>query len=174
MIQGTGILIPPSDFLTGELVAPAGTRIPFNQSAPPLGWTTDASASYTDCVSTLRAASGGTSGGATAWSSWNFGGTINANAYAITVANMPAHSHGTNDPTHNHIASDGNNFMTAGTNGASTDQTLNLFFGFNLETSTNAASANASIGNAGSGTPITPQIVAPQVKYTDFIIGVRS
>jgi len=175
MIQGTGIFIPPSSFLPGELIAPKGTRIPFNQAAAPLGWTTDTASTLTDCTSTLRAASGGTTGGSAVWSGWQFGGTRNANAVTLSVANMPSHTHTVNDPTHAHGPSDGANFLLKG-NGNQWQDGINTvaYSGQQSGSSTvNAAGANVGVGNAGSGSSFTPTIPAPSVKYTDLIICVR-
>lgn len=82
------------------LVAPSGTRMLFQQATVPLGWTQDVSSTFQDCA--MRLNSGAGSGGTTAWSSWNFGGTFGVNAFTISTAQMPSHNHGVNDPTHAH------------------------------------------------------------------------
>lgn len=173
MIQQTGVLIPPSSFLPGELIAPKGTRIPFNQSAPPLGWTTDTASTLSDCTGTIRAASGGATGGSSAWSGWNFGGTRNANAVTLSVANMPSHTHTVNDPSHAHAAGDGGNFYLFGANDQLRSGVSSPALNTTGVTSTNGAGANVGVGNAGSSSPFTPTIPAPQVKFTDLIICVR-
>lgn len=176
MIKGTGILIPPASYLPGQLIAPAGTRIPFNMSAPPVGWTTDAAGTLTDCTATVRSGSGGTTGGSSVWSGWNFGGTRNANAVTLSVANMPAHSHTVNDPTHAHSAGSGGGFFAFGLGDSFR---CNNFVGgignaVGTVANTNGAGANVGVGTTGSSTPFTPTIPAPQVKYTDLIVGVKS
>lgn len=175
MIQQTGVLIPPSAFLPGELIAPKGTRIPFNQAAAPLGWTTDTASTLTDCTGTLRAASGGTTGGSSVWSGWQFGGTRNANAVTLSVSNMPSHTHTVNDPTHAHTASDGANFLVAGNGNSLTAGIQSVAYSGTQSGSNtvNGAGANVGVGNAGSGSAFTPTIPAPQVKFTDLIICVR-
>lgn len=174
MIKGTGIIIPPASYLPGQLIAPAGTRIPFNQATAPLGWVTDTAGTLSDCTATVRSGSGGTTGGSGAWSGWNFGGTRNANAVTLSVGNMPTHTHTVNDPTHAHTASNGDNFYVSGVFNCGTNQALNAIGNANATSGTNGASAGVSVGNAGSGTPFTPTIPAPQVKYTDLVIGVKS
>lgn len=172
MIQGTGILIPPSDFLTGELVAPAGTRLSFNQTTPPVGWTTDASASFTDCTNYIKVANAGTAVGGTVWSSWNFGGTFNANGFTLSTAQLPSHNHSVSDPGHTMTAQGGNFWGDFATGGGLSGGTSNIV---NSGTSnTDAAFTGLSVSNSGSGATITPSITTPQVKYTDFVIGVRS
>lgn len=178
MIKGTGILIPPASYLPGQLIAPAGTRIPFNMSAPPVGWTTDTAGTLSDCTSTVRAASGGTTGGSTVWSGWNFGGTANANAVTLSVANMPSHTHTVNDPSHQHVSSTGDQAVAqVGGGGDRNNQGTSRSTagdGNGSAEATFGAGANVGVGNAGSGSSFTPTLPRPQVKYTDLIIGVKS
>lgn len=89
-------LYPEFALITVSLYAPPGTRIPMQQAAAPLGWITDTTFSDTS----MRYNAGAGSGGSTGWSSWNFGGTFNVNAFGLSVAQLPAHNHGDAGHTH--------------------------------------------------------------------------
>src|SRR5574337_1262634 len=95
-------LIPEFALLVTNLYAPAGTSIPMAQAAAPLGWT---SSTVSDTSFRYNSSTGGSSAGTVAWSSWNSGGTFNLNAFTLTVAQLPSHNHGVNDPGHTHTDS---------------------------------------------------------------------
>ncbi len=78
-----------SDALSGQLSAPAGTRMIFQQTAAPTGWTKDT----THNDKALRLVSGAVSSGGTLSFSTVFGKS-STEGTAISVAQMPAHSHG--------------------------------------------------------------------------------
>ena len=175
MNRSTGVLLPQGMLLVGELLAPAGTRMPFNQSAAPLGWTIDASSTLTDCTAVARQGSGGTTGGSTAWSGFNFGNTLNVNAFSLSVSQLPSHSHPVVDP--GHVMTTGavfpfvrNNSTTIGLGTISGSTSM---ADGSIKT-TDASVSNAAIANNGSGTNIQPTYSSPQVKFTDHIVGVRS
>ena len=69
----------------------SGTRIGFQQTAAPTGWTKDTTAAINDSILRLVTGSVTPSGGSVAFSTWNAqtvtGGT------AISTAQMPAHTH---------------------------------------------------------------------------------
>lgn len=167
-------LIPESQ-LYNQLHAPIGTRMPFNQSTSPLGWVTDGNSLYTDCASRVNQSTAGGHGGSTSWSGFYFGATISFNAFTISTAQMP---------THTHSVSDGGHAMNAGGNSNITQlnfsSTGNLavasFGGWTFDggpDSTSTNGANASVANAGGGASVTPTFTTPQIKYTDHIIGVK-
>jgi microcystin-dependent protein len=90
------------DILSGF---PAGTRMLFQQSAAPTGWTKDVSQNN----KALRVTSGNvTTGGnlsfTDAFASRGISGSV-AN-HTLTVAQMPVHSHGFSDPGHSHGIND--------------------------------------------------------------------
>ena len=70
---------------------PAGTRIGFQQTAAPTGWTKDTTAAINDSILRLVTGSVTPSGGSVAFSTWNAqtvtGGTT------LSVAQMPSHTH---------------------------------------------------------------------------------
>ena len=97
-----------NETVTGELIVggaatvggnladafPSGTTIVFVQSAAPPGWTQNTS--LNDQVLRVVSSSGGGTGGNWTLSGLTIGGT------AITVAQMPSHTHGVSDPGHVH------------------------------------------------------------------------
>lgn len=69
---------------------PAGTRLMFQQTTPPTGWTKDSTAAFNDSL--LRLVTGTTtSGGSQAFSTWN--ALTATGAHTLTIAEMPAHTH---------------------------------------------------------------------------------
>ena len=163
----------------GALDAPSGTRMLFNQSSVPTGWTQETGAAFNDCsLRTVTSAGGGTGGSAT-WSSWNFGGTFNLNAFTLSVAQLPAHSH--TDAGHTHSDSGhthpsaGTGFITLGTGSGNTTGGSTIGSSANTGTgNANIGVGNANIQNTGSGATIQPTYTTPNVKYTDMIIGIKT
>ena len=73
---------------------PSGTRMSFNQTSAPTGWTKDTTAAINDSI--LRLVTGSvSSGGSVAFSTWNSSGTTGA--YTLSTADIPAHTHTYND-----------------------------------------------------------------------------
>jgi hypothetical protein len=69
----------------------SGTRMSFNQTAAPTGWTKDTSSTINDSI--LRLVTGTvSSGGSVAFSTWNSSGTTGA--YTLTTSDIPSHTHG--------------------------------------------------------------------------------
>jgi microcystin-dependent protein len=165
-------LIPPSNFIPGEMPAPPGTRIAFNQAAAPLGWTTDTSAALSDCsCRTMTDTSGGATGGSTNWSGWNFGGSFSINAYTISTAQMPVHNHAMSS-SHAHSGSDGRNFLRIDSFGATVS--AGGAWSYQAIGSSNASSTGVTLQNNGSGSSVTTTYVTPQLKFIDICIGLKS
>jgi hypothetical protein len=194
-------LIPEFGLEIVNLYAPPGTRLVMQQNTAPLGWTVDASSTYTDC--SMRFNQSVTSGGATNWSSWNFGGSFNLNAFTIGVSQLPAHNHGVSDPTHAHGTSDpththsdgghqhgaaSGQFWTTnpqdtisqGSGGAAAHAYSNTATGFAsinaafTGVGVSAAATGITTTNTGSGSTITPTYTTPQVKFADCIVAIKS
>jgi N-methylhydantoinase B/oxoprolinase/acetone carboxylase alpha subunit len=78
---------------TTSLGFPTGTRMSFNQTAAPTGWTKDTTAAINDSI--LRLVTGAvSSGGSTAFSTWNSSGTTGS--YTLATADIPSHTHSIN------------------------------------------------------------------------------
>jgi hypothetical protein len=151
----------------GTLTAPMGTRMLFNQAAPPLGWTQETGSAFQDAsVRTVTTAGGGTAG-SVAFSQWNFGGTFNVNSFTLSVSQLPSHTHTLHDPGHLHTL--GGSLITAGgvgVGGSGTGQTSAQ----NTATATTGITMDAT----GFGTAVTPTFTTPQVKLSDYVIGIKS
>lgn len=175
-------MIPESALNIVNLYAPQGTQIPMSQAAAPLGWT---SVSTSDASMRYNTSTGGATGGSTGWSSWNFGGTFNINAFGLSLAQMPSHTHGINDPTHNHgdgghaHAAPGGDFVVIGGGGGNGLAGGGQAFSFPATTGTGFASIGFSAtgvstqANGGSGA-IQPNYTTPQVKFVDHILCLKS
>ena len=69
----------------------SGTRIVFQQTAAPSGWTKDTTAAIDDSILRFVTGSVTPSGGSVAFSTWN--GQTATGAYTLLTADMPAHTH---------------------------------------------------------------------------------
>lgn len=75
---------------------PSGTRLAFQQTAAPTGWTKDTTAAINDSI--LRLVTGtASSGGSTAFSTFN--GQSSVGATTLTTTQIPSHSHTFNSTT---------------------------------------------------------------------------
>jgi hypothetical protein len=165
----------------GTLDAPSGTRMLFNQASVPLGWSQETGAAFGDCSLRVVTGSGGATAGSTAWSAWNSGGTFNVNAFTISVAQMPVHSHtgttGSSNQSLNHThsgAETSDQNLIGGSSGAfvrlNNSSTVTQTGATDLTSHGHSFTTN----NTGSGSSITPTFTTPAVKYTDMIIGVKA
>lgn len=178
---------------TGTFTAPSGTRMLFNQPSPPVGWAQETGAVFHDCsVRTVNTPTGGSTGGSTVWSGWNYGGVFNLNTFTLSVAQLPVHghadaghSHGVNDPGHVHGAPNGQGFWMGNgqsyLNVLSSDGGGGGFGVASVSANIAAQATNVSLqtgysnnANTGSGAAITPSFNAPQVKYSDYVIGIKT
>lgn len=74
-----------------NLSAPTGTKIPFFNTAVPLGWTQDAS--NNDAMLRVVNSAGGGTGGTVSPVTLNWSHTHSTGDWAITEAQMPSHNH---------------------------------------------------------------------------------
>ena len=124
---------------------PSGTRMPFNQTSAPTGWTKDTS--FNDAL--MRVVSGAVgSGGSTAFSTFN--GQTATSAYTLTIADIPAHTHTTI------ISPWGSTFGT----GFSNNQGVG---------GSSPAQTSSSVGGGGAHS----HGLTHAIKYNDFIIAVK-
>jgi len=177
-------MVPEFGLEIVNLYAPAGTRIPMQQAAPPLGWTSDTSTPMTDCSMRINSGTGGGNGGTTGWSSWNFGGVFNVNAFSLSIAQLAAHAHtdvghghGVNDGGHAHLLGAAYCYL-AGGGDLSGNGGTNVHYQNNgttaATTGVSIQAGFAGITNTGSGAAIQPNYTTPQVKYADHIMAVKS
>ena len=157
--------------LTGNWTSmPAGTVVVFYQAAAPTGWTqvTTSNDAALRVVSGVGGTTGGTVGFTTAFASQAVSGSVSiatatgtVGGTALSTAQLPAHSHGVNDPTHNHGVNDPShthsvNGVINTPNGGAGDSygtTHNFSGSINAALtgiSLNAASTGISIQNTGS------------------------
>ncbi len=91
-------------FVQASAGFPSGTRLLFNQTSAPTGWTKDTTAALNDTI--LRIVTGTVgSGGSTAFSTFN-AQTATA-SYTLASADIPAHTHAVTDGGHTHGVTDG-------------------------------------------------------------------
>ena len=142
---------------------PAGTCIVFAQTAAPTGWTK--SVVYNDAalrVVSSTAGSGGTVGFSTAFSANN-----TVDGHAISIAEMPIHSHTATvtDPQHAHTV---NACMPT----SHTAGVVDMRGAENQTLTTNSVSTGITVANAntGSGSTHVHTLSNLAIKYVDTII----
>lgn len=87
--NGAGAL-PTFQAAGGGSSFPAGTRMSFQQTSAPTGWTKDTTAAINDAI--LRLVTGSaSSGGSTAFSTWNAQTTTGATT--LSLSQIPSHDH---------------------------------------------------------------------------------
>jgi hypothetical protein len=140
---------------------PAGTRVLFQQTAAPTGWTKITT--FNDAA--LRVVSGAaSSGGATGFSTVFSAGGVASSSVSLTTAQMPSHNHSASvsDPGHRHSAS----FILGG--GGQFAGGPDYFQG-SADTSTVGTGIGVSIGSTGSGAGHAHNTVM-NLQYVDIII----
>ena len=124
---------------------PSGTRVAFNQTAAPTGWTKDTTAGLDDSVMRIVVGAVG-SGGSQAFTTWN--GLTATGAHTLITSEMPAHTH---------------SVVTTVAGGAG-------FFGGNV--TGGASNSNTSTSTGGNGSHTHP--LTNGIKYNDFIIASKN
>ena len=123
---------------------PAGTRMAFQQTSAPTGWTKDTNGAINDSV--LRLVTGGvSSGGSTAFSTFN--GQTSVGATTLSTAQMPSHNH------------------TAGASVTVSGSTK----GTNVRNTSSSGLATSATGGGGSHS----HSLTTAIKYYDFIIATK-
>ena len=121
-----------------------GTRLSFQQTAAPTGWTKDTTAGLNDSIMRI-VTSTASSGGSTAFSTWS--AVTSTGSYTLATADIPSH-------THSALA-----FTYAAGNGTAT--------GSNSPT-------NSSTGATGGGGGHSHGVSSQNLKYYDFIIASKN
>ena len=130
---------------TSSLGFPTGTRMAFQQTAAPTGWTKDTTSTINDSL--LRLVTGTVStGGTAAFSTWNSSGTTGA--YTLATTDIPAHTHA------------GTSTSTYAAGGAQ----------FGTPVLTGTTGNTGSTGGGGSHS----HPLSNNIKYYDFIIATKN
>lgn len=164
-VSGTTVITLPTVSGTMGLAFPSGTRMSFQQTAAPTGWTKDTTAAIND--SSLRfvtgtASSGGSVAFSTAFASQAVNGTVGTSgAYTLVEADMPAH---------NHMQGRASEALGVVYGRGATTSTVRD----SLVTNTQALPLTSTTGGGGShshsGGSFTGTAINLAVKYYDFII----
>lgn len=145
----------PQQSLTSLI--PSGTLMLFQQTTAPTGWTKQT----THNNKALRIVSGTASSGGTAPFTTIFGTGKTTGSYALTVADLPSHTHTIPDPGHNHGDPGHQHGGSTDQQGVHTHQMTNILFndfgsGFGL----------SGTGNVGIGNKLTDPSVAHGHSFT--------
>jgi len=151
----------------------AGTRMLFQQTAAPTGWTKEVSATYNDVA--LRITTGTVTVAGTGAFTTVFNAATVTDGHALSIAETAAHTHtgttGTESVTHTHAHPSG---IGSAASGNVSFHFSNAGFG-TMTTTTESANHTHSFTSAstGSGTAHTHAMLALAVKYADVIIAVK-
>jgi len=184
--------------VVGQLPSPSGTRVVLQQAAAPTGWTVDTTATYTDAAMRFNqtVGNGGTAG--LVASGWVSAGVFTSSGTALTIAQMPSHSHtdgghnhgafdsghghGVADPGHAHamnlvnnqnLANPGSGAPSFGGGIITSNQPTNISIGTGFA-NINIGTGYANINNTGGGGTHTHTVTAPNIKYADCIVAIKS
>ena len=139
--NGAGAL-PTFQAAAGGTTIPAGTRMPFQQTAAPTGFTKDTTAAINDSM--LRLVTGtASSGGSTAFSTWS--AVTSTGAYTLATSEIPSH-------THSYDRGSGSILVNS-----------------NKGTATFSTNSSTSTGAEGGGNSHSHSLTR-SLKYYDFII----
>jgi len=153
---GTNTVTIPA--ATGELwIIPSGTRMSFQQTAAPTGWTKDTTAGINDTAIRLTTGTVGTGGSVafeTAFASQAVAGTNGATAdHTLTIDQMPSHTHSK---------------TTSQAGSATTKVQIGGAATTNDNFTTNATGGGAAHSHGGS--TFSGTAIDLNVKFYDFII----
>jgi hypothetical protein len=141
VLTSTGAAAPTWAAASSGAAFPTGTRMSFQQTSAPTGWTKDTTAAINDSI--LRLVTGtASSGGTTAFSTWN--AQTATGATTLSTAQIPSHTHDYTAPNQSHSYTQGSYEGTTNGGGATTSAT----------------------GGGGSHT----HSLTHSIKYYDFII----
>lgn len=128
---------------------PSGTRLSFQQTSAPTGWTKDTTAAINDSILRLVTGSVG-SGGSTAFSTYN--GVTSTGAFTLSTSEMPSHNHQQRMNSNPGLKTQGVIWSSSGASNAT-------------PVTTNQPTSNNTGGGGSHSHSLTRNI-----KYYDFII----
>ena len=131
-----------------------GTRMAFQQTAAPTGWTKDTTAALNDSIMRIVTATA-SSGGATAFSTW--AAITSTSAYTLLLADIPSHTHTTSTGPNS-------GYKSTSSNAASVNGLTDFVNG----------SITSSTGGAGGGGGHSHGVSSQNLKYYDFIIASKN
>lgn len=143
--------------LLGQLIAPSGTRMLFQQTSAPTGWTKETGAAYANAIFVGTILNVGTGGTAAVQATPLGAGTPtvgdSTEPYTLTIADMPSHDHPRDYDT-----------FSLGT-GATTVRGMR---------GEGAGSATYNTQNVGGGGAHSHDIASWDVKYAEVIVATKS
>ena len=149
--------------LSASQTFPAGTRVLFQQTAAPTGWTKEATATYNDAAPRIVTGAVAT-GGVDAFST-HFGAGKSTAAHTLVIAEIPPHTHGQDAHGHNILSGDsggGGIFMApVGDSGPGTSR-ANI-----------VQAATATNQNTGGGGSHSHTLNNFNIKFADCIIATK-
>lgn len=131
---------------------PAGTRMPFNQTAAPTGWTKDTTAALNDSIMRIVTGTVG-AGGSNAFSTFN--GQTSVGATTLAESQIPSHSH-----------------VIQGASGSTVNSTVRNEISNNKGTQDNLTSSSSTAATGGGGSHT--HSITTNIKYNDFIIASKN
>jgi hypothetical protein len=125
----------------------AGTRMAFQQTAAPTGWTKDTTAALNDSIFRIVVGTA-SSGGATAFSSW--AAVTSTSSYTLASADIPSHTH---------------TYTTVSTTGSASGKGTSYY---------RATTSATTDGGTGGGGGHSHGVSSQNLKYYDFIIASKN
>ena len=150
---------------------PSGTKMLFQQTAAPSGWTKDTTTNNRALrVVSGTVGTGGTHDFTTVFNSAvTFTGTVAG--HAITLNQMPSHAHGVTDPGHSHALTAAREFASS-RSGDGDNECQNQNFSTNSNVT--GISIQAAGGNQAHSHGFTGSTVDFEVAYVDVIIATKN
>jgi hypothetical protein len=148
---------------------PSGTRLLFQQSSVPPGWTQDTGIQNDSLLRVVSGAGGGVYAGSGV--STILRGGASTDDHTLSITEMPSHNHGVNDPGHNHYFP---NTSISGSNGNSVN--CNVGGGGSVMANVNTTFNNTgiSIQNTGGGAGHLHSLSELNINSLDIIVGVKN
>ena len=165
-ISKNGIVLATGKTFSGINIQPfpAGTRMLFNQTAAPPGWTKVVTGGIDNNV--LRIVTGAVgSGGADDFTAV-FGSGKTTQGTVLTAAQMPSHTHSVSDPGHIHYA---RGWLGGWTSGGGANAVASVTGDWAVD----PAVTGISLGSAGGGQAHTHPLGNMDLKYQDVIIATK-